>query len=67
MQFETQVIKSGCERNISLDLIRLVAIIAVIMIHVSANFVSNYEIGNIKFIWGNIFDSISRIGVPFFS
>ena len=54
------------QRNASLDISRIVAIAAVVMIHVSAKFVSRNELGSLNFIWGNIFDSISRIGVPLF-
>ncbi len=53
-------------RNSSLDIARIVAIAAVVMIHVSSGFVTNNELGSLKFVWGNIFDSISRIGVPLF-
>lgn len=53
-------------RNVSLDIARIVAISAVIMIHVSAGFVGDYELGSPEFIWGNIFDSISQLGVPLF-
>lgn len=55
-----------CNRNLSLDMVRLVAIAAVIMIHISAGFVMKNEIGSSEFVWGNIFDSVSRIGVPLF-
>ncbi|WP_052466562.1 acyltransferase [Beduini massiliensis] len=54
------------QRNTSLDIARVVAIMAVVMIHVSAAFVMSNELGSLEFIWGNIFDSISRIGVPLF-
>lgn len=54
------------QRNISLDITRIIAIAAVIMIHVSARFVTSNELGSLEFVWGNIFDSISRIGVPLF-
>lgn len=54
------------ERINSLDVIRTIAVLAVVMIHVSAMFVVNTE-GNVEiFLIGNIFDSISRIGVPLF-
>lgn len=54
------------QRNISLDITRIIAIVAVVMIHVSAGFVTSNELGSLEFVWGNIFDSISRIGVPLF-
>ncbi len=53
-------------REIEFDILRILAILAVIMIHVSAPFVINYQPNSLQFTVGNIFDSISRIGVPFF-
>lgn len=54
------------ERNYTLDLLRILAVLAVIMIHVSACFVANYDYHSSQFIIGNFFDSISRFAVPFF-
>ncbi len=54
------------KRNSALDIVRVVAISLVIMIHTSAPFVVDYDIGSFEFIWGNIFDTISHIGVPLF-
>ncbi len=54
------------KRIISLDIARIFAILAVIMIHCSTNFVVKYGINTEEFLWGNIFDSVSRIGVPLF-
>lgn len=54
------------ERNVYLDITRIVAVLAVIMIHISAEFVVCHNPKSIEFVWGNIFDSISRIGVPLF-
>ncbi len=59
---DTQLVK----RNSSLDIARIIAIFAVVMIHCSAPFVAYYEPSTTEFIFGNIFDSISRIGVPLF-
>lgn len=53
-------------RNISLDITRIVAVLAVVMVHTSADFVDDYDIQSSEFMWGNIFDSISRIGAPLF-
>ncbi len=53
-------------RNTSLDIARVLAIAAVVMIHVSAEFVTGYELGSLEFIWGNLFDGVSRVGVPLF-
>ncbi len=65
-KLESNISKSN-SRNISLDIIRSIAIAAVLMTHISAPFVGgSFEIGSLNFIWGNIFDSISRIGVPLF-
>ena len=54
------------KRNFSLDIARIVAILAVVMIHCSANFVSYYQPFSNEFVIGNLFDSVSRIGVPLF-
>lgn len=62
----TKDILSGCnKRNKSLDIARIVAMLSVIMIHVSAVFISGYEHTD-SFIVGNIFDSVSRAAVPLF-
>lgn len=53
-------------RNISLDIVRVVAIFAVVMIHTSAFCLMSYERGTWEFTVGNIFDSVSRLGVPLF-
>lgn len=53
-------------RDSSLDITRIIAVLAVIMIHTSANFVISFKTSSIEFIWGNIFDSIARMGVPLF-
>ena len=52
--------------NRSLDLIKTVAIITVLMTHISASFVIKFPSSSPEFIWGNIVDSLSRIGVPLF-
>ncbi len=54
------------EKNITLEVARIIAVFAVVMIHCSGVFVSQYDVSSYEFLWGNIFDSISRIGVPFF-
>lgn len=53
-------------RMFSLDLIRLVAILAVVMIHVSADFVKENSATSFDFIMGNAFNSLSRLAVPLF-
>lgn len=54
------------ERNFSFDALRVIAILAVIMIHISAPLVVNNPYKSLNFIVGNALDSISRIAVPFF-
>jgi len=54
------------QREIEFDILRILAILAVIMIHVSASYIINYQPNSIQFTLANILDSISRIGVPFF-
>ena len=49
--------------NKSLDIIKTVAIITVLMTHISASFVILFPVSSPEFIWGNIIDSLSRIGV----
>ena len=53
-------------REIEYDILRIIAILGVIMIHVSGIYVINYQPNAIQFTIGNILDSISRFGVPFF-
>lgn len=54
------------KRNYLLDIARIVAVLAVVMIHCSASFVINYKPHTSEFVCGNLFDSIARIGVPLF-
>lgn len=54
------------ERNYNLDLTRVVAILAVVMIHSCTELVSNFDAGSREFFWGNVADSIARFGVPLF-
>ena len=58
--------KKLAQREIEFDILRILAILSVIMIHVSAPYVINYQPNSLQFTVGNILDSISRIGVPFF-
>ena len=48
------------------DVLRVIACLAVIMIHTSAHYVTGSDLGSFNFWAGNFFDSISRIGVPIF-
>ncbi len=61
----SSIIKNSI-RVFEFDVLRVIAVLAVIMLHVSANLVINYEQNSTEFIIGNFFDSISRFAVPFF-
>ena len=54
------------ERIVSLDLLRVIAALAVVMIHISSSFVFGFPNGSSRYLWGNVFDSLARIGVPVF-
>ena len=53
-------------RDFEFDCLRIIAILAVIMIHCSAPYVIDFPRDSFNFVIGNIFDSVARIGVPFF-
>ncbi len=55
-----------CTRNSTLDILRILATFAVVMIHCSAHYMEKFQPFTTEFIVGNVFDSLSRIGVPFF-
>ena len=57
---------TGIKRIFYLDVLRVIAILAVIMLHCSSNYVINYKLGSIQFLLGDFFNSLSRIGVPLF-
>lgn len=57
--------KSSGARLLHLDLIRTIACLSVVMIHVSAEFVIRGTTGP-DFLLGNLLDSLSRAGVPLF-
>ncbi len=52
-------------RSLSLDCTRIVAVLAVIMIHTAMGFVK-FDSSSSSYMWGNIFDSLARVGVPLF-
>ena len=54
------------KRKFSLDFLRIVAVCAVVMIHISADFIKEFENSTSAFLFGNIFVSISRFAVPVF-
>ncbi len=53
-------------RNISLDLVKAIAVLGVIMAHVCGAFVVSFGNTTTEFFWANILDSISRACVPLF-
>ncbi len=53
-------------RIFELDCLRVLAILAVIMLHVSAGVVIANPQNSVSFLVGNFFDSVSRFAVPFF-
>lgn len=54
-------------RILSYDMLRILAAIAVVMIHVSAVFVISSPKDSLSFAIANLCDSLSRIGVPVFT
>ncbi len=57
--------KESNKRIYYLDILRVIACLAIIMIHTSSRFVIK-DFGSSNFYVGNFFDSIARIGVPIF-
>lgn len=53
-------------RIYSYDIIRIIAVLAVVTIHSSANLLTKCEFGSFNFTVGNLLDSISRLAVPLF-
>ena len=53
-------------RIIEYDILRLIAIFAVILVHCVSPFVNNCATSDIRFVIANTIDSFSRIAVPFF-
>ena len=53
-------------RIYSYDIIRIIAVLAVVTIHSSANLLTKCEFGSYNFTIGNLLDSISRLAVPLF-
>lgn len=54
------------QRLYSFDILRIIAICAVVLLHVSAEFVTAFDSGTVEFVWGNAFNSLSRFAVPVF-
>lgn len=59
-------INSKSNRIVSLDMIRLIAMLAVIMVHTASPILTESSPSSPSFFYANIFNSIFRIGVPFF-
>lgn len=54
------------QRIHSFDFMRILAVCGVIMIHISADFVKDSPVGSMNFLYGNLFNSLSRFAVPIF-
>lgn len=59
------LIEKKNERIFAFDVIRIIAVLAVIMIHVCNPLIKSQK-GTFAFYLGNVFDSISQLGVPLF-
>ena len=53
------------KRILSIDLLRIIAILSVVMIHTTMTF-DDYDITSSSYFIGNIFNGLSRAGVPLF-
>ena len=53
-------------RLIEFDIMRIIAVCAVCMIHLSSAYTASFDSSNSEFCIGNIFNASSRIAVPFF-
>ena len=59
-------VKLTNNRIYSFDLMRIIAIIAVIILHISADYVKGYPKDSLEFISNNLLTSLSRFAVPMF-
>lgn len=50
----------------NINMIRSIAILSVVILHISSEFVSTYDIGTYDFFIGNLFNVSARWGVPVF-
>jgi len=69
MKQSTRIISKEMQRNHTLDTLRTIAALLVILLHVSAEYVGSAmdkNSYNLSFWIGNVFDSYSRIAVPIF-
>lgn len=53
-------------RIYSYDIIRIIAVLAVVTIHSASNLLTKSEFGSFNFTLGNLLDSVSRLAVPLF-
>lgn len=58
--------KKESRRYVSLDIMRIIATLSVVMIHITASFVFLYDFPSIEFVMSTILDSISHMAVPLF-
>lgn len=54
------------QRDVSVDLVKTLAIVSVLLIHVSAPGLSGAEVGSPRWLTCLFWDSISRMAVPLF-
>ena len=54
------------KRILSYDVIRIVAIFAVVMVHVVSIYLRRAPVDSVEFITANVWGSLARIGVPMF-
>jgi surface polysaccharide O-acyltransferase-like enzyme len=54
------------ERSTALDVARTLAVLDVVMIHATADFLGYYDVGTPEFFWGSLFSGLARVGVPLF-
>ncbi len=54
------------KRLYSFDMIRVIAMIAVVTIHAFAVLIQNHPAASVEFLVGNVADSMTRLGVPLF-
>lgn len=58
--------KTSCTRVYFFDFMRIIAAFAVIMIHISADFIKGFDVATAEFVCGNVFSCVSRFAVPVF-
>ena len=54
------------DRIFAFDIMSIVAIMAVILIHVSSKYITQTSVGSLEYVLGCILNSISRFGAPLF-